>query len=210
MPTQALLIRHGETDWNALGRWQGNAPVPLNEIGLAQARALATYLAAQPQRIDVIYSSPLTRARQSAQAIADALAMPVRTDDRLREVDTGDWQGLTRVEAAAWDPERFAAYQADWYNVPIPNGESRRQLQVRARAAFDDITARHLGATIALVSHGGTLGMLFESLLGKIERPTLSNTSLTILEQDAPGKPWTLVRVGWAPHLSEEPLGETW
>lgn len=208
--TQVLLIRHGETDWNALGRWQGNAPVPLNEIGLAQARALAQYLAAQPQRIDVIYSSPLPRARQSAEAIAEALGLPVRTDDRLREVNTGDWQGLTRAEAEAWDPERFAAHQADWYNVPIPNGESRRELQVRARAGFDDIIARHPGATIAIVSHGGTLGMLIESLLGRIERPGLPNTSITVLEQTAPGAEWSLVNVGWAPHLSQEPLGETW
>src|SRR5690606_9317037 len=101
MPTQALLIRHGETDWNALGRWQGNAPVPLNEIGLAQARALATYLAAQPQRIDVIYSSPLPVARQSANAVAHRLSVTVRTNDPAREVATGDWQALTRIEAPA-------------------------------------------------------------------------------------------------------------
>ena len=210
MPTRVLLIRHGETDWNALGRWQGNAPVPLNEAGLAQARALATYLAAQPWRIDVIYSSPLPRARQSAQAIADALGLPVRTDDRLREVDLGDWQGLNRAEVEAWDAERYAAYVPDWYNVAPPNGESRRALQARARAAFDDITARHPGATIAIVSHGGTLGMLLESLLGPVERPSLSNTSITVLEQDAPGDDWALVTAGWAPHLSEQPLGETW
>jgi probable phosphoglycerate mutase len=210
MTTRALLIRHGETDWNATGRWQGNAPVPLNDAGLAQARALATYLAAQPQRIDVLYSSPLPRARQSAQAIADALRLPVLTDERLREVDLGDWQGLSRVEVEAWDAERFAAYQADWYNMPIPNGESRRDLQARARAAFDDITARHPGGTIGIVSHGGTLGMLIESLLGPIERPSLSNTSLTVLEQTAPGAPWEPVAVGLAPHLDDLPLGETW
>lgn len=210
MTTRALLIRHGETDWNAAGRWQGNAPVPLNHVGQTQARALAAYLAAQSQRIDAIYSSPLPRARQSAQAIADALALPVRTDNRLREVDTGDWQGLSRAEVEAWDSERYAAYQADWYNVPIPNGESRRQCQARARAAFDDIIARHPGCTIGIVSHGGTLGMLLESLLGPIERPSLSNTSITVLEQGAPGAPWALVTVGMAPHLGSLPLGETW
>lgn len=209
MLTQVLLIRHGETDWNAQGRWQGNAPVPLNEIGLAQARALASYLATHEPRIDVLYSSPLLRARQSAQAIAEALALPVRIDERLREVDLGDWQGLNTAEVEAWDRKRYTAYIADRYNVPIPNGESRRQLQVRACAAFDDITARHPGATIAIVSHGGTLGVLIESLLGRIERPALPNTSITVLEQTAPGAEWSLVNVGWAPHLSQEPLGET-
>lgn len=210
MPTEVLLIRHGETDWNASRRWQGRAPVPLNEAGLAQAQALARYLAARQVPIDVLYSSPLPRARQTAQAIADALGLTVLTDDRLREVDVGDWQGLSHDEIEAWDGERFAAYLADWYHTPTPNGESRMELQVRARAAFDDITARHCGATIAIVSHGGTLGMLLESLLGKIERPSLSNTSITVLKQPVPGQPWELAAVGLAPHLNEEPLGETW
>lgn len=210
MASQVLLIRHGETDWNATGRWQGNAPVPLNATGRQQAQALARYLAAQPQTIDALYSSPLRRALQSAEIIADALGLPIRLEDRLREVDLGDWQGLRRTEAQAWDPERFAAYEADWYHVPAPNGESRRDLQQRARAAFDDLSARHRGQTIALVSHGGTLGMLLESLLGKIERPTLSNTSITVLAQQAPGQPWALVAVAWAPHLTDAPLGETW
>lgn len=210
MPTQVLLIRHGETAWNALRRWQGRAPVPLSEVGLAQARALGSYLAARQVPIDVLYSSPLTRARQTAQAITDALGLSLNTEDRLCEVDVGDWQGLSHDEVEAWDGERFAAYLADWYNVPTPNGESRRELQVRARAAFDDITAQHSGETIAIVSHGGTLGMLIESLLGKIERPSLCNTSITVLKQPAPGQPWECAAIGLAPHLSEEPLGETW
>jgi len=210
MPTQVLLIRHGETDWNASGRWQSGAPVPLNATGQAQARALARYLAARGPRIDVIYSSPLNRALQSARIIAAALELPVHTDERLREVDLGDWQGLNRAEAMAWDGERYAAYEADWRNVRPPNGESRRELQARARAAFDEVTARHPGCTIALVSHGGTLGMLIESLFGPVERPTLANTSFTVVEQAAPGAPWNLVAVALAPHLDEAPLGETW
>lgn len=210
MPTEVLLIRHGETAWNALRRWQGNAPVPLSEVGLAQARALGSYLAARQVSIDVLYSSPLVRARQTAQAIADTLGLPLRTDDRLREVDVGDWQGLSHDEVEAWDGERFAAHRADWYNVPTPNGESHRELQVRARAAFDDITARHPGGTIGIVSHGGTLGMLIESLLGPIERPSLCNTSITVLEQSAPGAAWRPVSIGLAPHLDGLSLGETW
>lgn len=210
MTTRVLLIRHGETDWNAAGRWQGHAPVPLNAEGLSQSAALGRHIAHNGYRIDAIYSSDLLRAVQTAGAIATPLHLPVFQDKRLREVDLGDWQGLTRAEAEAWDPERFAAFNADWYNVPPPEGESRNDLKRRVRAAFDDITARHAGQTLVLVSHGGTLGMLIESLFGKISRPTLSNTSITFIEQSAPDASWQLVRVAWAPHLQDAPLGETW
>lgn len=210
MTTRVMIIRHGETAWNATGRWQGHAPVPLNDTGLAQAQALGAYLAAQGVRIDVLYSSDLRRAMQTAEAVAGPLGLKIHTDERLREVDLGEWQGLNRAEAQAWDTERYAAFEADWYTVPIPSGESRNQLKARARTAFDDLTARHTDQVIGLVSHGGTIGMLFESLFGRIERPTLTNTSLTIVERAAPDQPWTLVRVAWAPHLDEPPIGETW
>jgi broad specificity phosphatase PhoE len=210
MTTRVYCIRHGETVWNTSGRWQGLAPVPLSETGLAQAERLACYLADTTTPIAVLYSSDLKRAMQTARALAAALDLPIRPEPRLREVDLGDWQGLTREEAEAWDPERYAAFRADWYNTPTPNGESRSQLKARARAAFDEIAVRHSGQTIALVSHGGTLGMLIESLFGKIERPSLSNTSITTVEQIEPGAPWQLVRVAWSPHLEDAPLGETW
>lgn len=210
MTTRVLLIRHGETDWNAAGRWQGHAPVPLNEEGLTQSAALGRYLAQNGFGIDVIYSSDLRRAMQTAEAVATPLELPIRQDGRLREVDLGDWQGLTRSEAQSWDSERYSIFSADWYNNPTPGGETRNDLKLRARAAFDDITAQHAGQTVLLVSHGGTLGMLIESLFGKIERPTLSNTSITVVEQAAAGEPWQLVRVAWSPHLDDSPLGETW
>jgi broad specificity phosphatase PhoE len=210
MTTRVLLIRHGETAWNATGRWQGQAPVPLNESGMSQARRLGAYLAANGTRIDAIYSSDLLRAKQTAQAIAEPLNLPIFQEPRLREVDLGDWQGLTREEAEAWDGERYAAFRANWHTVPTPNGESRNDLRARARAAFDDITAHHPDQVIALVSHGGTLGMLIESLFGEIERPTLSNTSMTIIEQAKNGSLWQIAQIAWAPHLADSPLGETW
>jgi broad specificity phosphatase PhoE len=210
MTTRALLIRHGETAWNVTGRWQGHAPVPLNETGMAQSAALGRYLARNGFRIDVVYSSDLKRATQTAEAVGTALGLPVFTDVRLREVDLGDWQGLTREEAEAWDPDRYAVFRAEWRRVPTPDGESRDDLQRRARGAFDDITARHPDQTIAFITHGGTIGMLLDSLFGSVERPSLTNTSVTVVEQPSPGAPWQLGPVGWAPHLGESPLGETW
>jgi broad specificity phosphatase PhoE len=210
MTTHALLIRHGETDWNADGRWQGRAPTPLNDLGREQSRLLGRYLAAQGPRIDMLYSSDLIRARQTAEAIAAPLGLIIQFDPRLREIDLGDWQGLTRAEVEAWDTERYTAYQADRRNHPIPNGESWMQVQGRIRAAFDDLAGQHVSQTFALVSHGGAIGRLIESLFGTIERPTLSNTSITVLEQAAPDADWQLARVAWSPHLSDAPLGETW
>jgi broad specificity phosphatase PhoE len=209
--TRVLLIRHGETDWNAAGRWQGRAPVPLNEVGMEQSRRLGRYLAAHSARIDVLYSSDLKRAMQTAAAVAVPQGLTVLPEPGLREVDLGDWQGLTRAEAEAWDGERYAAYLAARGSSPPPNGESWNQVKARARRAFDIVTARHNGSSsVALVSHGGTIGRLIESLFGTIERPTLSNTSMTILDQVAPGTGWELVQVAWSPHLSDAPLGETW
>lgn len=209
-PTCILCIRHGETDWNAAGRWQGHAPVPLNAVGWAQSQALASYLARHGWPLAALYSSDLPRALQTAQAIAEALGLVVRPDSRLRETDLGEWQGLTREEVLAWDGERYAAYLADWRRIPAPGGEARLAVGARARAAFDEIAAHHAGQTVALVTHGGTLGMLLETLFGPLERPSLTNTSITVIERATPEAPWTLVRVAWAPHLDEQPLGETW
>ncbi len=210
MTTRVLCVRHGETAWNSLGRWQGHAPVPLNDAGLAQSAALGRYLAARGPHPDVIYSSDLIRAMQTAEAIAHAVGLTVRPDARLREVDLGEWQGLTRDEAAAWDGERFAAYAADWHTVPTPNGESRNMLKARMCAAFHDLVARHAGHTLALVSHGGSIGMLIEGLFGRIERPSLTNTSITVVMAESPDAAWHLERVAWSPHLESVLRGETW
>jgi broad specificity phosphatase PhoE len=210
MTTRALLIRHGETAWNATGRWQGHAPVPLNETGLAQSTALGHYLAQNGLRIDAVYSSDLQRAYQTAEALGAALNLPVFSDARLREVDLGDWQGLTREETEAWDADRYAAFRADWRRIPTPDGESRDDLQRRARAAFDEITGRHRDQTIAMITHGGTIGMLLDSLFGPIERPSLANTSVTVVEQAESGEPWQLGPVAWVPHLEGSARDETW
>lgn len=210
MTTRVTCIRHGETEWNRIGRWQGHAPVPLNATGQRQARLLAQYLAAHQWHFDALYSSPSPRALETARTIANALARPITTDARLQEVHLGDWQGLTRAEALARDPDHFAAFEADWYNVAPPNGETRNELKARLRRAFDDLTARHPDQHIALVSHGGSIGMLFDSLFGAVERPSLTNTSLTIVERDTPDANWQLVKVAWTPHLTGPAIGETW
>ncbi len=212
MTTRILLIRHGETDWNALGRWQGHAPVPLNATGLRQSAALGRWLAAQRAwAVVAIYSSDLPRAAQTAQAVAEALGLPVHLEPRLREKDLGHWQGLTREEVCAWDGERYARYREGWPHVPVPGGEAIPQLVARARAALEAIAARHDGHTVALVSHGGTISNLLQALVPQSELPSLRNTSLSVLTREGAGAPWHLERASWTPHLDgERALGETW
>lgn len=140
--TQLLLVRHGETDWNRELRVQGHADPSLNETGRRQARALAERLAGV--RVDAIYSSDLARARETAEILAASFDAPVRFDAALREVDTGNWTGLTRDEILESFPD---AHRHD--------GETREQLAERVVAAIDHMRAAHPGGHVLVVTHGG-------------------------------------------------------
>jgi len=145
--TTILLARHGETDWNRDGRWQGWADPPLNDAGLEQARALAEELRATP--FDAVYSSDLRRARETAEIVAEPHGVPVVVDAGLREIDVGSWSGLTRAEI----DERFP-------NGDRPDGETREEHRARVVAAFERLARAHGGERILVVSHGGTLRAL--------------------------------------------------
>jgi broad specificity phosphatase PhoE len=101
--TRILLARHGETEWNRLGRWQGHADPPLNDLGRRQAEILAEQLAGDT--VSAVYSSDLRRARETARIVAERIGLPVTEDSALREIDVGSWSGLTRDEVR----ERFPA-----------------------------------------------------------------------------------------------------
>jgi broad specificity phosphatase PhoE len=142
--TTILLARHGETEWNRIGRYQGWADPPLNGTGRAQARALAEQLRATP--FDAVYSSDLIRARETAEIVAEPHGVPVATDPGLREVDVGEWSGLTRAEVE----HRFP-------NGERPGGETREQHAARVLAAVERIARVHPGGRLLLVTHGGTM-----------------------------------------------------
>ncbi len=148
------LIRHGPTDWNEAGRFQGNTDLPLSERGRAQARAIAKALHGDGVR--AVYSSDLRRARETARAVADAYGVPLVEDARLREFDFGRWEGLTWDEILAQDPElaRGARSAARYYRPD--GGESFELVRRRVRAFLDDVIAR--GETpVAVVTHAGAL-----------------------------------------------------
>ena len=144
---ELLLVRHGETDWNREHRIQGHTDTPLNASGLEQVRALAAGLTATT--LAAVYSSDLTRAFQTATAVAAVHGIPVQLDRDLREKDFGSWEGMTDTEIA----ERFPhAVRGRW-----GDGETIEEVAERAIGAIERICARHLTDAVLVVSHGGTL-----------------------------------------------------
>jgi broad specificity phosphatase PhoE len=180
VPTYVSLIRHGQTPWNATGRWQGHAHVPLNDQGRQQAAQLANYLAQQQEDIAAIYSSDLSRAYETAQIISNRLGKPVIADGRLREVDMGEWQGLTKEEIKLWDSERYEMVMRDGFHNPRPGGESGSQVQTRAVIALEAIVAQHPESHVLVVTHGGTIRHILDALKVWNDKPAdIGNTSLT-------------------------------
>lgn len=162
--TRLVLLRHGQTDWNVAGRYQGQTDIPLNAVGVEQARLAAPLVAAL--RPVAIVSSPLSRARDTAAPIADQLGLDVDLDDRLREIHVGSWSGLTTAQMHDVDPGFERAFRAGRDYRRSPEGETADEVGVRMRAALADIAARHEGHTVLVVTHGLALRMGTGYLLG--------------------------------------------
>ncbi len=157
--THLIAIRHGETEWNSQGRFQGHLNSALNREGLAQAEALAERLAGE--RFDLLLSSDLGRALETARVIAMRSGHEIVVDPRLRERNMGIFQGLTPAEAVARHPDEYARFRTGDPDYVIPEGESMRQFFGRSVACFTELAARHAGRTLAAITHGGVLAMLY-------------------------------------------------
>ena len=153
--TELIVIRHGETNWNAAGRVQGFLDAPLNERGLKQARWLGNRLAGEPMH--AIYSSDLARTRGTAAPLARRKRMAVRTDVRLREWNLGVFENLTIPEARLACEEGYHAYRQRRPDFVIPGGESLRGFAARCLAGVEAIVAGHPGERVVVVTHGGVL-----------------------------------------------------
>lgn len=172
VPVDILLIRHGETAWNAERRLQGHLDIPLNAEGERQAALLAGALAAES--IDAVVSSDLMRARQTAQAVARIKGLPLREDERLRERGYGGFEGLLYSEIEQRFPREFAAWQARDVDARLPAGRNRaetfRDFFARATGAIlalaADAATTTPGGTLALVAHGGVLECAYRLALG--------------------------------------------
>ena len=147
--TTILLARHGETDWNRDGRFQGHADPPLNESGRKQAEGLAETL--QGERPDAVYASDLRRAYETAEIVGERLGLPVARETALREIDVGTWQGLTQaqIDGREWD------------------GETYEQHRERVLGGLRQIGERHPRGRVVVVAHGGCLRRIQEVVLGQ-------------------------------------------
>lgn len=162
--TEFIVIRHGETAWNAEGRIQGHLDSPLNEEGLAQALLVGDRVAREP--FSQLYCSDLGRALQTAQPIADRSGRRVWSDARLRERNLGLFQGLTGAECERSSPEHYARFKQREPDHVIPGGESVRQVYERVSGVFVDFAHKHEGERVVVVTHGGVLDALYRFAAG--------------------------------------------
>lgn len=168
--TIVYAVRHGETEWNLIGRSQGHLDSPLTQRGIKQAQALARRLATEG--IEVIYSSDLERASHTADIIATELNLPVHNDIRLRERHLGLLQGRTRAEFRERFSEVHAALISGDPDYVIPGGESARQRYDRCISCCTELVARHRGSRILLVMHGGlVMSLLYYTLHIPLNEP---------------------------------------
>lgn len=183
--TTVLLVRHATNDWVDSGRLAGRTPgVHLNRQGKAQAKALAQRLAkGMARRPQAIYSSPLERAQETADAIARPFQLDTQISEGIDEADFGDWTGQ-KLEKLAREPE-WRLVQARPSSVGFPNGESIRQMQSRAVDAVERLVAKHVGETIILVTHADIVKAVVAHYLGLhldlFQRLVISPASISTL-----------------------------
>ena len=157
--TRFLIIRHAESEWNASDRWQGHGDPPLSARGRMQAQSLADDLAGES--VDALYSSDLARAIETATIIGAGWGLQPQLNRNLRELDIGEWTGLTRSEIEKRAAELLARFEAEDPDVRPGGGESRREIRIRIRREMAQIAARHPAQTVAVVTHLGALRALF-------------------------------------------------
>jgi broad specificity phosphatase PhoE len=211
--THILLVRHGQTDWNAAEKFQGSTDVPLNEMGYDQAYRLGEGLALRfamneankPKRhLAAIYSSNMIRAKQTAAILAEQFALEAMAEEAFREINGGEAEGLTKAE----QEQLFGAQKRQldklypdrrerWNHTHIPGAETKNQMLERFKPRLQEIASQHVGDTIIVVSHGSVIGTFLSDLCGVHEIDRISNCSVVELyyHPTAEGQPFTFVTV---------------
>lgn len=211
-PRRLVIWRHGRTPWNLEHRFQGQTDVALDAVGVRQAQAAAGLLMAlRPQSI---VSSDLSRARDTAAALAHRCGLDVATDPRLRETDGGSWEGRRREELLLADPHTYRAWLAGEHVRPGGDGEDRTQVGARVMAAIEDAVARtDPGRTVVVVTHGGAARAVLSPLLNRpFEQlryfAVMRNAAWSVfLENESPDHPWQVLEYN-ARSLPEPPAAD--
>ena len=184
-----ILIRHGLTEWNMLGRMQGSSDVQLSQEGIHQARLLAAHFPFKT--VDAIYSSPLNRAQTTAKILAEKFNLQLQIVPGLRETSFGDWEGMSLRDIAKLDPENFEKFFMQPTELKIPNAETFQQTQERAMDAIQKIIDKYFDAEnshIVIVAHGAInrtiLCGFLDIPINKMWSIAQFNTAVNILRED--------------------------
>lgn len=206
--TTVLIVRHGETDHNKHAIMQGHLDVALNEKGREQARKLSEWMAPRFQ-IDHIYSSPLARARTTADFVAAGQSCSLTTEDDLQEINIGLWQGLTSEQAQGQNPDIYNQLKLDPLNTRRPGGESYWDLSQRTTKCLLKLVAQHPQGVICLVTHGGCVRTLLAHALSVppiafsfVSGLVVDNTGLSILEYQQATQRWQTHTINSTAHLN--------
>ncbi|KAL7604958.1 hypothetical protein Lser_V15G20220 [Lactuca serriola] len=202
--TEIVVVRHGETEWNAEKRIQGHLDIDLNDVGRQQAVAVAERLSGE-SKISAIYSSDLKRALETAETIANRCGgLQVIQDETLRERHLGDLQGLVYSEAPKIKTKAYEALQSRHTNVEIPGGgESLDQLYKRCTSSLQTIASKHRGERVVVVTHGGVIRALHQrAYTGSGQRAgRILNVSVSVLHLSDPDR-WVIKSWGDVSHLN--------
>jgi probable phosphoglycerate mutase len=199
--TEIILIRHGETEWNLSGRWQGHADSPLSARGVSQAQALSERM--DQEDVDAVYASDLERAQHTARLAGSLADWTFTLMPELRERDLGVLEGLTTDEMVVEHPDVYRSFREDGPEYQPPGGESFKQFYYRCSSAIEHLACEHPTGKIAVVTHGGVLGAIFRYVLNiplNAERNfVLLNCSINRIQKTEDG--WNLISWGDVAHL---------
>ncbi|MBQ1868348.1 MULTISPECIES: histidine phosphatase family protein [Selenomonas] len=201
---KVVFVRHGQTEWNVSGRYQGQSDVALSAAGIEQAEKLAANFPVE--HIDAVYSSDLIRARVTAETVAKRFGLSVQLEPAFRELSFGDWEGLTYEQIVASWPDAMENFLAHPDILNIPNGESFPEVQQRAMSRLQELLREHEGQTIMIAAHGAVLRTMLTAALHMPLQYLWSirqfNTAVNIVRYDAEGNP-TVELLNSTAHLGE-------
>lgn len=204
MPARIIFVRHGETTYNVESRYQGHTDTDLSELGRQQAAAVAERL--RDEDIAAVYASDLSRASETARAIASFHDLPVRSDESLRECSFGEWETLTVTEISERYPDLYRNYLRDSVTHRAPGGERLEQLQERVVRTVTRIAEMHPDDIVVVATHGGPIRAFFCWAFGvgleAFRRIRVDNCSLTTFSLGHDGR-WLLEVLNDVCHLDK-------
>ena len=214
--TRLFLIRHGQTDWNLQGRWQGHYDEPLNAQGVRESKLVAQRFERETTAFSAVFCSDLQRAKQTAQGLADQLELPLHVLPELREIDVGYWSGLTHKDITEKYPHELNLVETG-HDVPRGGGETRTQFHNRISTALNEMRRLYANHNILVITHGGCIRAML-TLTHTNPNPgqhsvsngiTIANGSVSILiheekphADDHEKKSWSLEKLNDTTHLT--------